>query len=115
MPRIRYRARACYASTMPAPLIGVSTSVTVNKAPERAYVNTAYLSAVQQAGGVPVLLAPGLDASALRTLWERLDGLVLPGRRDIDPARFGQPPHPPTHDRSASRDPPQLGPADKAL
>src|SRR5260370_855686 len=103
MPRIRYRARACYASTMPAPLIGVSTSVTVNKAPERAYVNTAYLSAVQQAGGVPVLLAPGLDASALRTLWERLDGLLLTGGGDIHPARLGEPRRPTTDGASGRR------------
>jgi putative glutamine amidotransferase len=100
---------------MPAPLIGVSTSVTVNKAPERAYVNTAYLSAVQQAGGVPVLLAPGLDASALRTLWERLDGLVLTGGGDIDPARFGEPRHPTTDDVSESRDALELGLVHKAL
>src|SRR5258708_37783464 len=114
MPRIRYRARACYAPVMPAPLIGVSTSVTVNKAPERAYVNTAYLSAVQQAGGVPVLLAPGLDASALRTLWERLDGLVLTGGGDIDPARFGEPRHPTTDDVSEARDALGLGLGAKA-
>ena len=42
------------------PLIGVSTSVTVDRYPERAYVNAAYLGAVQQAGGIPVLLPPQL-------------------------------------------------------
>jgi len=35
---------------MNLPLIGVSTSVTVDKDPERAYINAAYLNAVQQAG-----------------------------------------------------------------
>ena len=38
------------------PLIGVSTSITVDKHPERAYVNSTYLHAIQQAGGVPVPL-----------------------------------------------------------
>jgi len=40
------------------PLVGVTTSITVGQTPERAYVNSAYLHAVQQAGGVPVLLPP---------------------------------------------------------
>ena len=40
------------------PLIGVSASITVDKHPERAYVNSTYLRAVQQAGGVPVLCPP---------------------------------------------------------
>ena len=34
---------------MSAPLIGVSTSVTIDESPERAYVNAAYLRAVEQA------------------------------------------------------------------
>src|SRR4030095_13788079 len=53
-----------------APLIGVSTSITVAKHPERAYMNSAYLHAVQQAGRGPAALppqlpAPPLEASAL--------------------------------------------------
>ena len=64
---------------MPAPLIGVSTSVTVDEYPERAYVNAAYLRAVEQAGGVPILLAPQLSPAAREALWARLDGLVLTG------------------------------------
>src|SRR5438067_1908233 len=44
----------------PAPLIGVTTSMTVGSLPERAYVNSAYIRAVQEAGGVPVLLPPQL-------------------------------------------------------
>ena len=38
-----------------APLIGITTSLTVDKSPERAYVNIAYIRAVQDAGGIPVL------------------------------------------------------------
>ena len=43
---------------MVAPLIGITTSVTVDKIPERAYVNGTYIRAVQAAGGIPVLLTP---------------------------------------------------------
>ena len=89
---------------MKAPLIGVTTSVTVGKTPERAYVNSAYLNAVQQAGGVPVLFPPGMSEAAFETLWPRLDGLLLTGGGDIDPARFDAPRGPTVTDVSIARD-----------
>src|SRR6266581_2628535 len=76
MPQIGYSRTLCYAGRMLAPLIGVSTSITLDKDPERAYVNTAYLRAIQEAGGIPVLLPPQLDEAALGVLWKRLNGLV---------------------------------------
>ena len=79
-----------------APLIGITTSLTVDKTPERAYVNIAYLRAVQDAGGIPLLLPPHLTAEVQAALWQRLDGLVLTGGGDIEPARFGEAPHPKT-------------------
>ena len=92
-----------------APLIGITTSVTVDKAPERAYVNIAYVRAVQDAGGIPLLLTPHLSAEVVAALWQRLDGLVLTGGGDIDPARFGQARHPRVDDVSAARDELELG------
>ena len=100
---------------MSAPLIGVSTSVTIDESPERAYVNAAYLRAVEQAGGVPVLLAPQLSAAAREALWARLDGLVLTGGGDIDPAHFGEAPHPKTALVSRDRDALELELVDRAL
>lgn len=89
---------------MTPPLIGVTTSVTVDKYPERAYVNAAYLYAVQQAGGVPLPLAPQLAPAARAELLKRLDGVLLTGGGDVDPARFGEPRHATTADVSAARD-----------
>lgn len=97
------------------PLIGVTTSVTVGKYPERAYVNAAYLDAVQQAGGVPVLLPPQLGPAARDDLFARLDGLLLTGGGDIDPARFGEPPHPTLDDVSPARDALELALGRRAL
>jgi putative glutamine amidotransferase len=86
------------------PLIGVSTSITVGKHPERAYVNSAYLHAIQQAGGVPVPLPPQLSAAALERIVGELSGLLLTGGGDVDPARYGEPPHPTVYEVAPARD-----------
>jgi putative glutamine amidotransferase len=87
-----------------APLIGVSTSITVATHPERAYVNSTYLHAVQQAGGVPVALPPQLSAASLEQLGGALHGLLLTGGGDVDPALFGEAPHHTLYDVAPSRD-----------
>ena len=94
---------------MVAPLIGITTSVTIRATPERAYVNAAYIRAVQEAGGIPLLLAPHFTPEVQTALWQRLHGLVLTGGGDIEPARFGEPPHATVADVSAARDDLELG------
>jgi putative glutamine amidotransferase len=94
---------------MVAPLIGITTSVTIGTSPERAYVNGAYIKAVQAAGGVPLLLTPHFTPEVQAALWQRLDGLVLTGGGDIEPARFGQARHPTVDDVSPARDDLELG------
>jgi putative glutamine amidotransferase len=87
-----------------SPLIGVTTSLTIGASPERAYVNSAYLFAVQQAGGVPVALPPQLSAASLARLARGLDGLLLTGGGDVDPALFGEGPHPTVDEVAPARD-----------
>jgi len=86
------------------PLIGVTTSLSIGTSPERAYVNSAYLFAVQQAGGVPVPLPPQLSAASLTRLARGLDGLLLTGGGDVDPALFGEAPHPTVDEVAPARD-----------
>jgi putative glutamine amidotransferase len=86
------------------PLIGVSTSITVGTSPERAYVNSTYLNAIQQAGGVPLPLPPQLSSRSWKRLAAGLDGLLLTGGGDIDPALFGEAPHPTLYDVAPIRD-----------
>lgn len=47
-----------------------------------------YVDAVAEAGGDPVLLPP---RALTRDVVARLDGLVLSGGADVEPARYGQP------------------------
>ena len=100
---------------MSRPLIGITTSVTLKQYPERAYVNAAYLRAVQAAGGVPVLLPPQLDDEARKALWRRVQGLVLTGGGDLDPGRFGEVAHTTVYEVSTARDELELSLVEDAL
>src|SRR2546430_16165218 len=85
------------------PLVGVTMSMTIDATPERAYINSAYLHAVQQAGGVPVLLPPQLSKASLERLVRGLDALLLTGGGDVDPASFGEAPHPTLYEVAPAR------------
>lgn len=89
------------------PLIGISgyleeASWGVWRQPA-AFVPQAYVEAVTAAGGLPVVLPPQDGRWAQRVL-AALDGLVLAGGPDIDPARYGGVPHPHTDAPSPGRD-----------
>ncbi len=75
-----------------------------------------YVQAVQRAGGVALLLAP--DPRLTREpdeLLDLLDGLVLAGGVDVDPATYGQAPHPATKGWVPERDAFELALAARAL
>lgn len=66
-----------------------------------ALVPEVYLDAVVQAGGVPLLLPPtGSDPDVL----DIIDGLLLIGGVDVDPALYGEQPHPTVVDTQPARD-----------
>lgn len=54
--------------------------------------NQSYVRAVQRAGGAPLLIPSYQDADNLEAICSRLDGLLLSGGCDIDPARYGEEP-----------------------
>jgi putative glutamine amidotransferase len=81
------------------PLIGVTTSElrhrhkvepTPQGEPEQTEMalGIRYLEAVEQAGGIPVVLPP-LRPSAIGSLLPRLCGLMLSGGPDLDPEAYG--------------------------
>jgi putative glutamine amidotransferase len=64
-----------------------------------------YLDGVTRAGGIATLLPPQpVDTDIARTVLDRLDGLIITGGRDIDPAVYGQEAHPRTDEPSGNRD-----------
>lgn len=57
-------------------------------------VPQSYLRALETAGGVPLLIPVTDRESTLQALYQRIDGLMLVGGVDIEPARYGELPHP---------------------
>ncbi|MGE0431301.1 MAG: gamma-glutamyl-gamma-aminobutyrate hydrolase family protein [Planctomycetota bacterium] len=52
-----------------------------------------YFEAVEQAGGVPLLIPPIRSSAAMRRALERLDGVILTGGDDYSPRHYGEEPH----------------------
>lgn len=98
------------ADTAMQPIIGLTTYLeqagtegcgTVNAA----FLPETYLTPIVAAGGVPVLLPPQpVLGTSVEHLVSRLDGLVIPGGWDVDPARYGQEAHPATDAPRPERD-----------
>ncbi|GAB3766708.1 putative glutamine amidotransferase [Nocardioides ginsengisegetis] len=63
-----------------------------------------YARAVEATGGVPLLLPPVATPDAAAAVVARLDGLVISGGADVDPERYGAPPHPRTAGWRPDRD-----------
>jgi putative glutamine amidotransferase len=90
---------------MTRPIIGVTTSSErTDKGVDRAFLNAGYIRAVERAGGVPLLLTPYHAPESVARLAEQVDGLLLTGGGDIDPAHFGEARHATTDLISAERD-----------
>jgi putative glutamine amidotransferase len=92
---------------MDRPVIGITSSQFLDTASHGVFprhsVSKAYSEAVHRAGGVPIILPffPELASEMLALI----DGLILTGGADIDPARFGDTEvHPKTYDILPDRD-----------
>lgn len=83
---------------MNRPLIGVTTQTlqAIDGIPEglpnSVVMNQRYYHAVATAGAAPVLIPLLDDLATLRAIYERTDGILIPGGVDVDPTTFGEEP-----------------------
>lgn len=86
---------------MKPPLIGITT--TGQRGTGSFCLRSEYVDAVRFSGGHPILLPPGEpEESAL--ILERVDGIILSGGGDIDPAIYDGAPHPTIYSVDSERD-----------
>ena len=97
------------ASSVSRPLIGVTTYLEQSQTGvwdvPASFLPKVYLDAVTNAGGIAILLPPQpVDPDIASSVVNSLDGLIVAGGKDVDPARYGQAPHPETDSPRGDRD-----------
>jgi putative glutamine amidotransferase len=86
------------------PRIAVSGVVRTWDGADRTGVNAAYAQALLAAGGVPLILTPFMGPSLAGRALDGVDGLILTGGEDVDPAWYGADPSPLLSPPSRERD-----------
>ena len=95
---------------MPRPLIGITAeyaTVPIHDAQMPSHLsNRFYVRALVKAGAAPVVIpiGDGADTESVRDLLDRLDGLLISGGIDIDPASYGRQREPATGESQPERD-----------
>jgi putative glutamine amidotransferase len=84
----------CQSTRAPArPLIGITSVYSANNKSGTTTVDFAYIKAVTETGGAPLILPTISEDQILQQYVDQLDGLVLVGGDDIPPSAYGQQPH----------------------
>lgn len=91
------------------PVIGMSTYLQQAQTGvwdvQASFLPQVYFEGVTRAGGIAVLLPPQpVDADIADRVLDRIDGLVITGGPDVDPALYGQQSHPATNQPATARD-----------
>ena len=72
------------------PIIGLTCSFRPHEWTAQHYLNESYVHTVRHFGGIPLLIPVLADKDELAYLMGSIDGLILTGGDDIDPALFGE-------------------------
>jgi len=86
------------------PRIAISGVVRSWDGADRTGVNAAYAQALLAAGGVPLIMTPLMGPSLAGRALDGVDGLILTGGEDLDPAWYGADPSPLLSPPSRERD-----------
>lgn len=89
-------------------MVAVSAERRKDEDIERVRLNAAYVTALENAGLVPLIIPPLARANDAAEIIRHAGGLVLSGGGDLDPALYGEPMHARTHPPHPARDATEL-------
>lgn len=89
----RPRARRGIPEAGHRPVIGIMPSLKPDD--EAVHVAEQYEDAIAAMGGAPVTLPLTMDIEVFRTVFPMIDGFLLSGGNDVDPAQYGESPENP--------------------
>jgi putative glutamine amidotransferase len=112
--------RAGQSSTDRPPVVGLTTYLEQARTGvwdvRASFLPAVYFQGVTAAGGVATLLPPQpVDSDIAERVLDGLDGLLITGGKDVDPAAYGQQPHSSTDQPGLQRDAWEFALLDAAL
>ena len=84
--------------------VAVTAGIRQDGDTSRVRLTAAYVTALENAGLVPVIIPPLSGERAASAVLDSVAGLVLTGGGDVDPARYGETPHPKIRSINPARD-----------